>query len=387
MTNSHIQSILLDKRLLICVGAGGVGKTSMAATMGVQAALMGRKVLVLTIDPAKRLANSLGLQEFGNKEMQIDLSSLGETSGELWAMMLDGKQAFHELIDRVADNEHTKQAIYKNNIYQSIADTIVGNQEYMATEKLYDVIDSGNYDLIILDTPPVKNALDFLESPGRMAQFVDKRIMKWFLADGKDRSFIRRLVSGTSAKLFGLLGHIFGKDFLEDIVVFFQHFRELYEGFQERHEAVEKLFRDSKTGFLIVCSPTEPATDVARFFVEQLRLRRMPLLGVIANQCHQTMFISKEENSMLELCQSLNDGLANDTSKRMVARMRSAHKRLMLLHEHEEDLIQRVSKELGTKHFLHRIPKIQGEVHDLIALNKVGGFLLKSDTFKSGKQS
>ena len=154
--SNHIQSILSEKRLLICVGAGGVGKTSMAATMGVQAALMGRKVLVLTIDPAKRLANSLGLQEFGNEEMKIDLSLLGSSSGELWAMMLDGKQAFHELIDRVADNEETKQAIYDNNIYQSISDTIVGNQEYMATEKPHDVIDSENYDLIILDTPPVK---------------------------------------------------------------------------------------------------------------------------------------------------------------------------------------------------------------------------------------
>ena len=378
MSNS-IQSMLSEKRLLICVGAGGVGKTSMAATMGVQAALMGRKVLVLTIDPAKRLANSLGLQEFGNEEMKIDLSSLGSTDGELWAMMLDGKLAFHELIDRVAENEETKQAIYENNIYQSISDTIVGNQEYMATEKLYDVIDSEKYDLIILDTPPVKNALDFLESPGRMAQFVDKRIMKWFLPDGKERSFIRRLVSGTSAKLFGLLGHIFGKDFLEDIVVFFQHFRELYEGFQERHEAVEKLFRDSKTGFLIVCSPTEPATDVAQFFVEQLKSRKMPLLGVIANQCHQTIKITNDEESMLELCKSLEDGLASDTSRRMVARMRSAHKRLLLLQEYEEDLITKVAKDLENKQFLQRVPKIQGEVHDLNALNRVGGFLFKEN--------
>ena len=213
MSIQSIPQLLMDKRLLICVGAGGVGKTSMAATMGVHAAMMGRKVLVLTIDPAKRLANSLGLHEFGNEETQIDLSPLGETEGELWAMMLDGKHAFHELIDRVAEDESTKQAIYDNNIYQSIADTIVGNQEYVATEKLYDVIHLGGYDLVILDTPPVKNALDFLESPGRMAQFVDKRIMKWFLADGKDRGMLRRLISGTSSKIFGLLGHIFGKDF------------------------------------------------------------------------------------------------------------------------------------------------------------------------------
>lgn len=383
MSGDRIRHILSENRLLICVGAGGVGKTSMAATMGVHAALMGRKVLVLTIDPAKRLANSLGLQEFGNEEVQIDLSSLAENSGELWAMMLDGKQAFHELIDRVAENEETKQAIYNNNIYQSIADTIVGNQEYMATEKLYDVLHSGRYDLVILDTPPVKNALDFLESPGRMAQFVDKRIMKWFLADGKQKTLLRRLVSGTSAKLFGLLGHIFGKEFLEDIAIFFQHFKELYEGFQERHQAVEQIFRDAKTGFLIVSSPTEPATEVARFFVEQLRLRKMPLLGVIANQCHQISDTDPtSESRLLEYCETLNTALAEDTPNRMVARIRSAHKRLGMLQAYEDGLIQGVQKTLSSTHFLHRVPKIKGEVHDIQALHRVGAFLFTQEDIR-----
>lgn len=378
MSVQSISQLLTEKRLLICVGAGGVGKTSMAATMGVHAAMMGRKVLVLTIDPAKRLANSLGLHEFGNEETQIDLEPLGETKGELWAMMLDGKHAFHELIDRVAENEATKQAIYENNIYQSIADTIVGNQEYMATEKLYDVIHLGGYDLVILDTPPVKNALDFLESPGRMAQFVDKRIMQWFLADGKDRGMLRRLISGTSSKIFGLLGHIFGKDFLEDIAVFFQHFKELYEGFQERHQAVEALFRDSKTGFLIVFSPTEPAVEVAKFFVEQLKKRRMPLLGAIANQCHRATPRSEDSNDQLQkLCEVHSTDLAGDTVNRMMARMRSAHNRLLMLQSYEQDLVSSVRRGLTSHQGLHLVPKIKGEVHDLPALFKVGQYLME----------
>ena len=378
MSAPSISQLLTEKRLLICVGAGGVGKTSMAATMGVHAAMMGRKVLVLTIDPAKRLANSLGLHEFGNEETQIDLSPLGETEGELWAMMLDGKHAFHELIDRVAEDEATKQAIYENNIYQSIADTIVGNQEYMATEKLYDVIHLGGYDLVILDTPPVKNALDFLESPGRMAQFVDKRIMQWFLADGKDRGMLRRLISGTSSKIFGLLGHIFGKDFLEDIAVFFQHFKELYEGFQERHQAVEALFRDSKTGFLIVFSPTEPAVEVAKFFVEQLKTRKMPLLGAIANQCHRATPRSEESPEQLQnLCESNSADLAADTINRMMARMRSAHNRLLMLQKYEQDLVSTVLQGLTSHQGLHQVPKIKGEVHDLPALFEVGQFLME----------
>lgn len=377
MSAPSIQELLSSKRLLICVGAGGVGKTSMAATMGVHAAMMGRKVLVLTIDPAKRLANSLGLHEFGNEETQIDLSSLGRTEGELWAMMLDGKHAFHELIDRVAEDESTKQAIYDNNIYQSIADTIVGNQEYMATEKLYDVIHSGGYDLVILDTPPVKNALDFLESPGRMAQFVDKRIMHWFLADSKEKGMLRRLISSTSSKIFGLLGHIFGKDFLEDIAVFFQHFKELYEGFQERHQAVEALFRDPRTGFLIVLSPTEPAVEVARFFIDQLKTRKMPLLAVIANQCHRAMEVSAQDSDMLkQACEANSDDLPSDTVNRMLARIRSAHNRLLMLQEYEEGLIGTVQQDLQAHQGLEKVPKIKGEVHDLQALYNVGHYLL-----------
>ena len=167
--------LVQEQKLIVCVGAGGVGKTSMAAAIGLQGALHGRKVLVLTIDPAKRLANSLGLQQFGNAEKQIDLSSLGEVEGELWAMMLDGQKTFDELIKKLAKEEQTRQAILNNNIYKGITESIVGNQEYMATEKLYDVMTSGKYDLVVLDTPPVKNALDFLDSPGRMAKFVDKK--------------------------------------------------------------------------------------------------------------------------------------------------------------------------------------------------------------------
>ena len=383
MIAPSIQQILEDKRLLICVGAGGVGKTSMAATMGVHAAMMGRKVLVLTIDPAKRLANSLGLHEFGNEETQIDLDPLGNTTGELWAMMLDGKHAFHELIDRVAEDEATKKAIYENNVYQSIADTIVGNQEYMATEKLYDVIHSGGYDLVILDTPPVKNALDFLESPGRMAQFVDKRIMQWFLADGKDKGMFRRLISTTSSKIFGLLGHVFGKDFLEDIAIFFQHFKELYEGFQERHQAVEGLFRDSRTGFLIVLSPTEPAVEVAKFFIEQLKSRKMPLLGVVANQCHQAIPSSPETRELLQqVCTDFSQELAVDTTNRMMARMRSAHNRLLMLQEYEQNLILQVERDLRSNQGLHSVPKVKGEVHDLHALYRVGKFLIQTEDAK-----
>jgi anion-transporting ArsA/GET3 family ATPase len=376
-----MKDLIQNQKLLICVGAGGVGKTSLSATIGLQAALMGRKVLVLTIDPAKRLANSLGLEEFGNMETKIDLSSIESVSGELWAMMLDGQKTFDELIDNLSDDEETRQKILNNNIYQGITDTIVGNQEYMATEKLFDVVSSGRYDLVVLDTPPVKNALDFLDSPGRMARFVDKRVMKWFLAKKtKKKGLLSRLLTGTSAALFRLLGYIFGQEFLEDIAVFFINFRDLYEGFQERHSAVEKIFRDKGTSFLIVCAPHEPALEVADFFLNELSKRKMDAPAVIANQCHLAKHDNLDPISLLHTTATdCSKTLQEYTSSTLLARMKTAHKRLRTLSKEEDRLLGVLLKKLNVRQKLFRIPRFHGEVHDIHTLKKVGDVLLNQD--------
>jgi len=406
---ASILELLQTKKLLICVGAGGVGKTSMAATLGLQGALQGRNVLVLTIDPAKRLANSLGLQEFGNDEIQIDIHSLQQRiveqnsdivvqqginsdqrtkkisqrepkEGSLWAMMLDGQHTFDKLIEKLSTSEEQKQAILNNNIYKGITDSIVGNQEYMATEKLYDVTTSGRYDLIILDTPPVKNALDFLDSPGRMAKFVDKKIMQWFLTPYEERqnrssrSLFRRLISGTSAALFKLLSHIFGKDFLEDIAIFFQHFRDLYEGFQQRHQAVERMFLDASTSFLIVTAPHEPSVEVAEFFMKELHARKMNNAGIIFNQRHMIKKDVHTANIRMK-CEEIARGkkLPEHISKQLMARISLAHRRLYNLSLYEEDLYNRLVKKSPKMWSVPRIPK---EVHDIHALLRVGKYLL-----------
>jgi anion-transporting ArsA/GET3 family ATPase len=368
-----LEQLVMEQRLLICVGAGGVGKTSVAASIGLRAAIMGRKVLVLTIDPARRLANSLGLSQFGNDETQIDLAPLGEIEGELWAMMLDGRKTFDELINRLSKDAETRDAILSNNIYQGITDTIVGNQEYMATEKLYDVVVSGRYDLVVLDTPPVKNALDFLDSPGRMARFVDRRVMKWFLAPYEEKKVFGKLIAGTSAALFRLLGYIFGKEFLEDISVFFQNFRNLYEGFQQRHMAVEQLFRSGETAFLVICAPHEPAIEVAGFFLSELSRRRMPNPGVVVNQRHLVRFEGIDQDEGLgELAEELEEGLENHTAQRLLARLHSAHRRLCALNVHEARLVRSLETKMSGSQVLWTVPRIQGEVHDIHALNKLG---------------
>ncbi|MEC8382111.1 MAG: ArsA-related P-loop ATPase [Myxococcota bacterium] len=364
---------LLTNRLLICVGAGGVGKTSMAATIGLRAAITGKKVLVLTIDPAKRLANSLGLSAFGNAETQIDISGLN-AKGELWAMMLDGKQAFYDLIERIAQNEAHRDSIFGNNIFKSIADTIVGNQEYMATEKLYDVMVSERYDLVVLDTPPVKNALDFLDSPGRMARFVDKRIMKWFLEPSEKPGFLNRVVSTASSAVFKLLSHVFGEHFLNDIVVFFHNFRELYEGFQERHQAVEAIFRAADTCFLIVAAPNKSALSVADFFLEELKKRDLLVPAVIINQRHQTGTEAIDAQHVIQHA-LISDDFETDLVRSLAARLGAAHRRLQRLEQAESQLVEILHGKLDSHQQVYSVPRLHGEVHDLTALNRVGALL------------
>jgi anion-transporting ArsA/GET3 family ATPase len=373
----NLDQIIAEKRLIVCVGAGGVGKTSMAAALGLQGAIFGRKVLVLTIDPAKRLANSLGLQQFGNKEERIDISTIGEIKGELWAMMLDGEKTFDDLIDKLAKEEKTREAILNNNIYKGITESIVGNQEYMATEKLYDVINSEKYDLIILDTPPVKNALDFLDAPGRMARFVDKKIMKWFLSPSKGKISLRRIFAGTSAALFRLLGYIFGHDFLEDITIFFQNFRDLYEGFQQRHLAVEKIFRADSTNFLIVAAPHEPAVEVAQFFLDELAKRKMVNPGIVVNQRHvASQDIPDVDGLIGEIARKKAEGLPKHTNLKLLARLNVAHRRLRSLCLHEQGLVQKLRDKMNPGQQIWSVPRLDGEVHDLQSLLLVGEIVL-----------
>ena len=283
-------------RLVACVGSGGVGKTTTAATIGLYAAARGRKVIVLTIDPAKRLANSLGLDGMSGEPTRIELERLSDAAvapgGELWAMMLDSRGTFDALIAAVAPSAEARDRILGNHVYRAMADALAGSQDYMATEKLYDLVRDGRWDLVVLDTPPVKNALDFLEAPGRVVAFLDERILSWFLAPIRDRRAGRRggwagwLLSGATGGLYRLLGYVFGQEFLDDFGEFLEDFNGLYEGFRQRHAAVLALLRAPTTSFVVVTAPNEASVDVARFFEVELRRRELPLAGCIVNQVH-----------------------------------------------------------------------------------------------------
>jgi anion-transporting ArsA/GET3 family ATPase len=378
MSARNLSEVIAGKRLVVCVGSGGVGKTTTAAAIALQAAVAGRKVLVLTIDPARRLANSLGLSRFGNDELQIDLSSLPGAKGELWAMMLDNKKTFDDLIQQIAPDEVRREAILNNRIYRATADNISGSQDYMATEKLHDVVIGGRYDLVVLDTPPVKNALDFLEAPGRLARFLDRRVMKWFLEPYDKERVFGRLLSGTSAVIFRLLSHIFGSEFLDDLSEYFNHFRDLYDGFRERQEAVERMFFDqSATAFLVVCAPNGPSLEVAAFFLDELAKRRMPNPGVIVNQRHVARGVEVSAEAELGAVATASASeLSGPTARSLLARLGAAHRRLRELSEHEELLVREVRGHMRGGQSLWSVPRMPEEVHDLNGLSSVGAALL-----------
>jgi len=378
---TSLSELIRERSLLICVGSGGVGKTTCAASVSLRAAQEGRKVLVLTIDPARRLANSLGMKRFGNEQVRVDLAGLGHAEGgELWAMMLDNRRTFDELIRKVSPTDEVRDRILANKVYRGIADSVAGSQDYMATEKLHDVVVEGDFDLVVLDTPPVKNALDFLDAPGRLTRFLDKKIMKWFLTPYEEGRLFGRLMMGTSAIVYKLLGFIFGKDFLGDLSEFFLSFRDLYDGFRERHERVIGLFHSPKTAFLVVCAPNAPSVDVARYFLGELRARRMATPGVIVNQRHETLGEQLFPAELLgEAAHRLGADLAPHTAQGLLARLGAAHRRLRELSLAETDQVDRVRREMREGQRIWTIPRLERDVHDLEGLALVADRLFARD--------
>lgn len=370
---------LTTTKLVVCVGSGGVGKTTTSAALGLYAAVHGRKVMVLTIDPAKRLANSLGLNAFGNEETRIDLSSLSHATGELWAMMLDSQSTMDGLIGRVAPSPEARDRILGNHVYQHMASAFAGTQDYMATEKLYDLVASGKYDLVILDTPPVKNALDFLESPGRLINFLDEKVLSWFLVGaGNKGGFGARLFQGTSQIVLKLLGTLFGADFVSDLTVFFEEFQGLYAGFVERHDRVLAMLRSRDTHFVTVCAPTESSLDVAVYFQEELERRDLPRAGVVVNQMHRCTGDHDDAKAVLgELAATAGADLSERTVAGVLARLSMAHKRLRALSAAEQLMTARVRQASRGAGFYQEVARLEGQVHDLPSLHQVGELLFE----------
>src|SRR5690606_7618583 len=263
-----------------------VGKTTTSAAIAAGMAARGKRVAVLTIDPAKRLADSLGLPELGNTERRVDPELFKEAGvetngGELWAMMLDSKATFDEVVRKHAPDEETRDRILSNRIYQQLSAALAGSQEYMAMEKLFEIWAEDRYDLLVLDTPPTRNALDFLEAPKRLTQFIEGRALQVFMAPS---GFAARVAGRGASAMFSLLKRITGVDLLQELAEFFQAFSGMVGGFRARARRANELLGDERTPFIVVCGPQGEPIEEAVYFHRKLVEARLPFGGVIVNK-------------------------------------------------------------------------------------------------------
>src|SRR6195952_245213 len=267
-------------RVVVCCGAGGVGKTTTAAAIALRAAEYGRTVVVLTIDPAKRLAQALGIKDLGNNPQRVPLAP--EVTGELHAMMLDMRRTFDEMVIQYSGGDRA-EAILENQFYQTVATSLAGTQEYMAMEKLGQLLGQDRWDLVVVDTPPSRNALDFLDAPKRLGSFMDGRLWRLLLAPGRG---FGRLVTGVVGLAMKALSTILGSQMLSDASAFVQSLDSTFGGFREKADRTYELLKRRGTQFVVVSAAEPDALREASFFIDRLSEERMPLAGLILNRPH-----------------------------------------------------------------------------------------------------
>jgi anion-transporting ArsA/GET3 family ATPase len=342
---SGIEKLVDGAEICICAGAGGVGKTSTSAAIALGAAQRGRKAVVLTIDPAKRLANALGLERLGNEPRRVP-GVAGD--GELWAMMLDAKRTFDELVETYASDARRRDAVLSNRIYQELSSAVSGSQEYMAMEKLYELHMDGGFDLLVLDTPPTRNALDFLDAPERLHRFIDSRSLRFFLSPGL------KLLGRGSGLMFAVLQRVTGVDLLRDLSDFFQSFGDMSEGFRARAERVSELLASDAATFVLVASPRRDAIDDAIFFHDQLEERGMPFGGAVVNRFHDS-----RGGEDIDLEAELGAELA--------AKVAATFTDYEALADRDRSNLRRLTKRLSGEPVVV-VPELDGDVHDLEGL-------------------
>lgn len=369
MTTSPIDQVLATSRVVVCVGSGGVGKTTTSALIAMHAAYRGQRALVMTIDPARRLANALGLDALDDEVQRIDLP---EASGEMWATMLDMKQAFDEIVERYAPDAKTRDAIFSNRFYRYFSTSLAGAQELSASEKLYEVVASGEWDLVVLDTPPTTNALDFLDAPVRFFEALDSKVFQWAIDTSRRGGLLNmgaRFVTST-------LGRFTGSEFFEELGEFLGHFSALFDGFRDRTRATFRLFADAGTRFVIVTSPDPLTVDEALYFRRRLDELDVRLGGVVVNRVRRAFAHNAYVDASLD---ALADRLgALDGGDRIARALRLRIARKLLSNAQEFDRL--AARDAGVLRDLAgrvepapvvAVPLYASDVHDLEALEQM----------------
>jgi anion-transporting ArsA/GET3 family ATPase len=381
-----ISGFIDDARLIVCAGPGGVGKTTTSAALGLAAALRGRKVIVLTIDPARRLANSLGLDALTNEPQKIELHEHIDDvevadGGELWAMMLDQKKTLDDLVSRFAPDKGALERSKENNIYRLLSSALAGMQEYMALDKLHDLYTGGYYDLVVLDTPPTKNALEFLETPDRARKFFDDRVLKWFLPDRSAKKGLLSRVFNAGSVVISMMAKVFGQSFVDDLIEFFDTLQFLQEALRSRGEMIDFILRDPLTRFLVITSADNRRVQEAIFFHRKLDDLNQEAAAFVLNRVLPSFQLSDvtavTPSDLLAAFE--DDELSDDDAAALTTALENHYAHLARLSEHTREVIDSLASQVGAEK-LQTVPMFGQDVHDLATLRMLSRFLAPGAT-------
>lgn len=361
---TRVRALLRTSRLVICIGTGGVGKTTTSAAIALQAASMGRRVLVMTIDPARRLANAMGLDALDNEPHRVPLASTD--GGYLDAMMLDARRTFDDLIRRTAGPE--APSILENRVYRLMVDRLSGTQEYMALERLYDLYTSGRWDLIVLDTPPSTSALEFFDAPRRTANMFDESVMRWFLPENRaDRGLLQR-VFNPGAVVLKLLAVVGGETFIGELSGFFNAMRIVRASFEERGHEVQRILGHPDTAYVMIASPDSRRVEEALLMRRRLAEERRSIEMFVLNRSHHLF-----EAADLERCERI---LAAEDGASLPPAFGRWYRRLVGLAERDRAGIARLKAGLQDE-VVRLVPAFDRPIHSLDELRGLGAFLVE----------
>jgi anion-transporting ArsA/GET3 family ATPase len=363
-----ISTWLEDKRICVCAGSGGVGKTTTSAAIALGMAAQGAKVAVVTIDPAKRLANALGVEELPNEPHRVDPGRLApgglEVTGELWAMMLDPKRTFDELIERVAPDRQRAEEIKANRVYRELSTAVSGSQEFTAIAKLHDLDREHEFDLLVLDTPPSRNALDFLEAPQRLNSFLEGRTLKALI---RPTGLGMRVLGRGASPLLAALRRVTGVDLLADVGTFLQLLGDMTSDFSARAAQVEALLRARTTAFVLVTSAERESIEEALWFHRTLEHGGLPFAGVVVNRVHHDLLGGSE---LGDVRPALRRALGADLATRVAENFHDYH----VLARRDDRNVERLAEALGDDALL-LVPQLDEDVHDVEGLLRMHRYL------------
>jgi anion-transporting ArsA/GET3 family ATPase len=371
---SALDELVAHKKVIVCAGSGGVGKTTTSAAIGMHAAVHGKKTAVLTIDPARRLASSLGLKELTNDPTKVSprkFAAAGmEPKGELWAMMLDTKTTFDSVVMQYAPSREQAERIIGNRFYRNISSTLSGTQEYMAMEKLYELYVEGDYDLIVIDTPPTRNALDFLDAPRRLIDFFESRVLRWFLLPYmRAGGGLFRVANAAASTFLRIVKRIVGADVVQDTAEFFDNLEGMYDGFKQRARDVAGLLQSNVTSFVVVTSPSEESVQEATYFATRLNESGLPFGALVVNRVHPS-FGNGIDVKPRQLTRLERAGETGRILAKLLDNEEAFMRVVRLEHEHLGKLARRIPR--------HRwvwVPYLEVDAVDFSGLDQISGRL------------